>query len=168
MAIGLRTRDAELACSSASGGIELVVGPAWTSAVLGGGPAWKSAELGGKLVENQDCGSPAWTSAVLGGGPAWKSAELGGKLVENQDCGSPAWWVGGPNWKACSYSAGATALRQGLGPWNAGRFSMWILWDLAFETLSLYSVATFGRAACGPGKESDRRSDSWSKEAGTA
>ena len=28
---------------------------------------------------------------------------------------------------------------------------MWILWDLAFETLSLYSVATFGRAACGPG-----------------
>ena len=23
---------------------------------------------------------------------------------------------------------------------------MWILWDLAFETLSLYSVAAFGRA----------------------
>ena len=78
--------------------------------------------------------------------------------------GMPTWRVGGPNWKACSYSAEATALRQGLGPWNVGRFSMWILWDLAFETLSLYSVATFGRAACGPGKESDRRSDSWSKE----
>ena len=66
--------------------------------------------------------------------------------------GMPAWRVGGLNWKACSYSAGAPALRQGLGPWNAGRFSMWILWDLAFETLSLYSVAAFGRAAVGQGK----------------